>query len=194
MSFNRGLFVVSLISMVIGCFFQPGISRGEAQETMEDYKIGAGDVFKIDVWKEPELSLEASVVRIDGKITFPLLDDLQASGLTTMDLKAVIEKRLSDFVEAPQVTVTLISPGSQRYYILGEVNETGEYPIGKKLTILQAFAIAKGFTEWASKKEIILFRRENGQERIIRVNYKDITKGDFSNNVFIQADDTIIVP
>lgn len=194
MSFNRGLFAVSLFFMVIVSFSQPEISLGEAPEIMEDYKIGAGDVFKIDVWKEPELSLEASVVRIDGKITFPLLDDIQAAGLTTMALKTVIEKRLSDFVEAPQVTVTLINPGSQRYYILGEVNSTGEYPIGKRLTILQAFAIAKGFTEWASKKEIILFRRENGQERIIRVNYKDITKGDFSNNVFIQADDTIIVP
>ena len=138
--------------------------------------------------------LSASVVRIDGKITFPLLDDIHAAGLTTMELKAVIQKRLSDFVEAPQVTVTLINPGSQRYYILGEVNNTGEYPIGKSLTILQAFAIAQGFTEWASKKEIILFRRENGQERIIRVNYKDITRGNFNNNVFIQADDTIIVP
>lgn len=194
MSFNRSLFVLSLIFMVFTSFVQPRSSHGEAEETMEDYKIGAGDVFKIDVWKEPDLSLEASVVRIDGKITFPLLDDIQAAGITTMELKAIIEKRLSDFVEAPQVTVTLINPGSQRYYILGEVNSTGEYPIGKKLTILQAFALAKGFTEWASKKEIILFRRENGQEKIIRVNYKDITKGDFSNNVFIQADDTIIVP
>jgi len=194
MSINRGIFALTLIFMVTCSLGKPAISRGEMPETMQDYKIGAGDVFKIDVWKEPELSLEASVVRIDGKITFPLLDDIQASGLTTMELKGVIEKRLSDFVEAPQVTVTLINPGSQRYYILGEVNSTGEYPIEKKLTILQAFAIAKGFTEWASKKEIILFRRENGQERIIRVNYKDITKGDFSNNVFIQADDTIVVP
>ena len=194
MSINRGLFALSLIFLLTCSFVNPGISSGETSETMEEYRIGAGDVFRIDVWKEPELSLEASVVRIDGKITFPLLDDIQASGLTTMELKDVIQKRLSSFVEAPQVTVTLINPGSQRYYILGEVNSTGEYPIDKKLTILQAFAIAKGFTEWASKKEIILFRREQGQERIIRVNYKDITKGDFSNNVYIQADDTIIVP
>ena len=194
MSFRRGLFLSSLLLVLVCAVVLPRVSHGETVETLEDYKIGAGDVFKIDVWKEPELSLEASVVRIDGKITFPLLDDIQAAGLTTMALKAIIEKRLSDFVEAPQVTVTLINPGSQQYYILGEVNNTGEYPIGKQLTILQAFAIAKGFTEWASKKEIILFRRENGQERIIRVNYKDITKGDFSNNVFIQADDTIIVP
>jgi polysaccharide export outer membrane protein len=194
MSIDRNLFALIFIFMVTCSLVKPSISRGEVPEDMQDYKIGAGDVFKIDVWKEPELSLEAIVVRIDGKITFPLLDDIKASGLTTMELKDVIQKRLSDFVEAPQVTVTLIDPGSQRYYILGEVNSTGEYPIGKKLTILQAFAIAEGFTEWASKKEIILFRREKGQERIIRVNYKDITKGNFSNNVFIQADDTIIVP
>lgn len=194
MSFSRSVFVLTLIFMVTCSLGRPAVSRGEMPEAMQDYKIGAGDVFKIDVWKEPELSLEAAVVRIDGKITFPLLDDIQATGLTTVELKGVIEKLLSDFVEAPQVTVTLINPGSQRYYILGEVNSTGEYPIDKKLTVLQAFAIAEGFTEWASKKEIILFRREKGKERIIRINYKDITKGDFSNNVFIQADDTIVVP
>ena len=191
---NRGLLVSGLIFIVISSFLNPRVSHGDAVETMEEYKIGAGDVFKINVWKEPDLSLEASVVRIDGKITFPLLDDIQASGLTTMALKAIIEKRLANFVESPQVTVTLINPGSQKYYILGEVNSTGEYPILKKLTILQAFSIAKGFTEWASKKEIILFRREGGKEKIIRVNYKDILKGDFSNNLPIQADDTIIVP
>lgn len=194
MSFSRGLFTASLFFMVVGVLFQSQAFSGEALETEPPYIIGAGDVFKISVWKEPELSLDASMVRIDGKITFPLLDDIQALGITTMELKEVIEKRLASFVESPQVTVTLMDPGSQKYYILGEVNNTGEYPILKKLTILQAFSIAKGFTEWASKKEIILFRREGKTEKIIRVNYKDIIKGDFSNNVFIQADDTIVVP
>jgi polysaccharide export outer membrane protein len=182
-----------LVVMICGATCFPPLCHGE-KTVQNDYRIGAGDVIRINVWKEPDLSLEASMVRIDGKITFPLLDDIHASGLTTMELKAVIEKQLSDYVEAPQVTVTLINPGSQKYYILGEVNSTGEYPLVKNLTIMQAFCIAKGFTEWASKKEIILFRREKEKERIIRVNYKDIVKGDFSNNIPIKADDTIIVP
>jgi polysaccharide export outer membrane protein len=194
MSLSRNLVVLSCFVVAVVSFFEPRVSQGETLKTIQSYRIGAGDVLKIGVWKEPDISLEASMVRTDGQITFPLLDDIQASGFTTMELKAVIEKRLSEFVESPQVTVTLINPGSQRYYILGEVNSTGEYPIIKNLTILQAFAIAKGFTEWASKKEIILFRHEGEKERIIRVNYKDIVKGDFSNNISIKADDTIIVP
>ncbi|MEA2061274.1 MAG: polysaccharide biosynthesis/export family protein [Thermodesulfobacteriota bacterium] len=170
-----------------------GPSKNSADMTKE-YKIGVGDVLNINVWKEPDLSMEEAVVRLDGRITFPLLDDIKAAGLTTMELKRIIHRRLGEFVEAPQVTVTLIDPGSQKFYILGEINETGEYPIQKDLTVMQAFAVAKGFTEWASKKEIILFRRENGKDKIIRVNYKDILDGDFTNNVYIKADDTIIVP
>ena len=96
---------------------------------------------------------------------------------------------------SPSVTVTIRNAASQKFYILGEVVNTGEYPLVKDLTVLQAFAIAGGFTEWASKKEIILFRRDNGQEKVIRINYKDIVKGeDFSQNVTIKANDTIIVP
>ncbi len=170
-----------------------GPSKNSAEMTKE-YKIGVGDVLNINVWKEPDLSMEEAVVRLDGRITFPLLDDIKAAGLTTMELKKIIDRRLGEFVEAPLVTVTLIDPGSQKFYILGEINETGEYPIQKDLTVMQAFAVAKGFTEWASKKEIILFRRENNKDKIIRVNYKDILDGDFTNNVYIKADDTIIVP
>jgi polysaccharide export outer membrane protein len=93
------------------------------------------------------------------------------------------------------VTVTIVESGSQRFYILGEVEETGEYPLAKHLTVLQAFALAGGFTEWASKDEIILMRRENGKDATIRVDYKDIVKGEnLEQNVKIKADDTIIVP
>ena len=168
---------------------------GETAPGGAEYRIGSGDALQIVTWKEPDFTVEQALVRIDGKITFPLLNDVQAAGVTAMELKAVIEKGLEDFVESPVVTVTVTAPVSQKFYILGEVARTGEYPIVKNLTILQAFALAGGFTEWASKKEIILFRQEGGEERIIRVNYKDIIKGrNLSNNVMIRADDTIIVP
>lgn len=190
--------VISVILCVtFCCFFSAGFSLAEESPKAPpqgDYLIGPGDVLNINVWKEPDLSLETSVVRIDGKITFPLLDDIKAQGLTTMELKEIIQKGLADYVEAPLITVTLADPGSQKFYILGEINNTGEYPIMKNLTILQAFALAGGFTEWASKKEIILFRKHGGREEVIRVNYKDIIKGDFKNNIPIRADDTIIVP
>lgn len=158
------------------------------------YKIGSGDILQILVWKEPDLSTEI-FVRMDGMISLQLLNDIQASGRTPMQLKEDIEKRLKEFVEETTVTVVVKVPTSQKYYILGEIGRTGEYDLLKELTILQAFARAGGFTEWAAKTKIILLRIENGKEKIITINYKDIIKGkDFSQNILIKANDTIIVP
>ena len=182
---QKTLIVLVLLIPVV-CFVSTGFA--------EDYKIGIGDVLKISTWKEEDLSFDAVRVRRDGKITFPLLDDLQAEGVTTMELKTTIEKKLADFVEAPTVTVTLVGAVSQQYYILGEVQGVGEYPLVKKLTVVQAFALAKGFTEWASKDEIILFRRQNNKQEIIKIDYDDIAKGRLDKDILLQADDIIIVP
>jgi polysaccharide export outer membrane protein len=166
-----------------------------AKDSQQDYLIGAGDILEITTWKEPDFSREEVLVRLDGKLSFPLLNDVQGAGLTTVELKRVIEKGLKDYVSNPVVTVNVRSPLSKRFYILGEVVHTGEYPLVKHLTVLQAFALAGGFTEWASKKEIILLRNEDGKDKIYRINYKEITKGeDFSQNIKLKADDTIIVP
>ncbi|MFO7963722.1 MAG: polysaccharide biosynthesis/export family protein [Desulfobacterales bacterium] len=162
---------------------------------IEAYRIQPGDVLEITTWKEPDLTRPQVLVRTDGKISFPLLNDVQASGLTPLSIKKSLEAGLKDYVENPFVTVTVRDPASQKFYILGEVSRTGEYPLTKSLTVLQAFALAGGFTEWASKKEILLLRNENGSDKIFRINYKDITDGkDFSQNISIKADDTIIVP
>jgi polysaccharide export outer membrane protein len=135
------------------------------------------------------------MVRTDGYISFPLLNDVQAAGRTPTELKKTIEAGLENFVSSPEVTVTVAVSGSQRFYILGEVRKTGEYGIVKHLTVLQAFALAGGFTEWASKDEIIVLRREAGKDVILRVDYKEIADGEnLQQNVKIKADDTIIVP
>jgi polysaccharide export outer membrane protein len=178
--------------------------RNESAETgkgwspwvsLDSYKIGSGDVLEIVTWKEPDFSRDAVLVRIDGKISFPLIGDIPVSGRTPLEVKKEIETGLKDYVESPIVTVTVITPGSQKFYILGEVTHTGEFDLMKNLTVLQAFAIAGGFTQWASKKEIILFRNESGKEKIYRINYKNIVKGkDVSQNIYIKANDTIIVP
>jgi polysaccharide export outer membrane protein len=177
-------------------FSQDKSSTSVIAETMVDsYQIGIGDVLEITTWKEPDFTREAVLVRTDGKISFPLLNDFPAAGLSPMELKYNIEKGLKDYVSTPVVTVHVREPVSQKFYVLGEVTKTGEYPLVKHLTVLQAFALAGGFTEWASKKEIILLRHEGGKDKIYRINYKDITKGkDFSQNLKLQADDTIIVP
>jgi polysaccharide export outer membrane protein len=166
-----------------------------AKGSSQDYEIGAGDILEITTWKEPDFTRDDVLVRLDGKITFPLLNDVQAAGLTTLDLKGIIENGLKDYVSNPVVTVNVRQPLSKRFYILGEVQRTGEYPLVKHLTVLQAFALAGGFTEWAAKDEIILLRNEDGKDKMYRIDYKDITKGkDLSQNIKLQPDDTIIVP
>ena len=161
----------------------------------EPYQIGVGDILEIVTWKEPDFTRENVMVRSDGKISFPLINDFPAAGLTPMELKFNLEKALKAYVEHPVVTVSITNPLSQKFYVLGEVQRTGEYPLIKHLTVLQAFALAGGFTEWATKDEIILLRHEGGKDKIYRVNYKDIARGkDFSQNLKLKADDTIIVP
>ena len=165
------------------------------KSSANEYHIGIGDILRITTWKEEELSMEEVLVRTDGKISFPLVNDVEAAGLSPVELKRAIEAGLKEYVSNPVVTVHVTSPNSQMIYVLGEVIRTGEYPLIKHLTVLQAFALAGGFTEWASKKEIILLRQENGKEKIYRINYKDITKGkDLSQNINLKTDDTIIVP
>lgn len=190
---KKMLFVIlSLISLIIIC---SPYQIFAADQGGIGYRIGSGDVLEIVTWKEPDFSREEITVRQDGNISFPLLDDIQASGRTPAELKKEIETKLKDFVSAPNVTVSVRTAASQKFYILGEVVNTGEYQLTKDLTVLQAFAIAGGFTEWASKKEIILFRKEAEKDKVIRINYKEIVKGkDFSQNVKIKKDDTIIVP
>jgi polysaccharide biosynthesis/export protein len=159
------------------------------------YTIGAGDVLRIVTWKEADFTVDTVLVRTDGKISFPLLNDVQAAGLTPMMLKDVLENGLKNYVAAPVITVTVSTAGSQKFYILGEVSRTGEYPIVKDLSVLQAFALAGGFTEWASKNEILLIRREVGQKKVYKIDYKDMAKGkNLDQDLMIKADDTIIVP
>ncbi|MCP4109814.1 MAG: polysaccharide export protein [Desulfobacteraceae bacterium] len=170
------------------------LEQESSESEQKSYFIGSGDILELITWKEPDFSRDV-LVRIDGMITFPLLDDIRAAGRTTMDIKNQIQEELKEYIKSPFVTVSVKGYGSQKYYVLGEVNKTGEYNLVKGLTVLQAFALAQGFTEWALKKEIILIRREYGRDKIIRVNYKDIIKGQgLEQNVLIKANDTIIVP
>ncbi len=161
-----------------------------------NYKIGIGDILEIITWKESDFSMKNVLVRLDGKITIPLLDDILAAGKTPYQLKENIQLLLKHYVDTPNVTVIIQEPFSQKYYIIGEVQRVGEYPIKKNLTIVQAFAMAGGFTEWATKKEIILLRKEADKKtRIIKVDYKKILRGKgLEQNIEIKADDTIIVP
>ena len=178
--------------LILACLF---VSPSFSAENLPPYIIGCGDVLEILTWKEEAFSIPEALVRTDGKITMPLINDVVAAGKTPEQLQKDLEVKLKDYVTNPEVTVTVRDPGSHRFYILGEVQRTGEYPLTKRLTVLQAFALAGGFTEWASKKEILLVRKKDGKDITLRINYKDLADGEnLENNVYIQVDDTIIVP
>jgi polysaccharide export outer membrane protein len=159
-----------------------------------NYIIGAQDVLSISVWKEPDLTREVPV-RPDGKISMPLLNDVQAAGLTPTQLANQITVSLKKFVTEPQVTVIVTQINSQRVYILGEVNRAGAYPLLPQMTFLQALSSAGGFTEFANVKKIYLLRQESGKQQKYPFNYKEVIAGkNGEENILLMAGDTIVVP
>jgi len=159
-----------------------------------NYVIGPQDVIDISVWKEPELSRSVPV-RPDGKISLPLVNDVQAAGLTPAQLGAQITTSLTKYVTNPQVTVIVSQINSQRIYILGEVARAGSYTLLPEMTVLQALSDAGGFTAFANSKKIYVLRQDNGKQQKVPFNYKDVVSGkDPSQNITLKPGDTIIVP
>jgi len=162
-------------------------------EVPADYVIGSDDTLHISVWKEPDLSATLPV-RPDGKISLPLLDDLQASGMTPMELAASIKEKLKKYIADPRVTVVVTAMNSRRIFVTGEVVHTGAMPLLPHMTMLQALSAA-GFNQFANLKSIYLLRVENGQQTKLPFNYKDVVKGKHpEQNIMLQPGDTIVVP
>jgi polysaccharide export outer membrane protein len=157
------------------------------------YLIGPEDVLNINVWREPELS--ASVpVRPDGKISLALLNDVQAAGLTPMQLKTEITAALKKYVSEPVVTVVVSGVHSRRVFLVGEVTHTGPVPLLPRMTVLQGIASAGGLTPFANAKKIYVLRNENGAPVKYKFNYHDALKNPSAENIVLRADDTIVVP
>jgi len=159
-----------------------------------NYSIAPEDVLTIDVWKEPEISRTVPVRR-DGKISLPLLNDLQAAGLTPTQLGSEIVEKLRATIVHPQVTVIVAQMSSLRIYVLGQVNRGGAYPLVPDMTVMQALSIAGGFTPFANVKKIHVMRKGNGAAKILVVNYKEVTSGRKpEQNIQLKPGDTIVVP
>ncbi len=147
------------------------ITQTQAGEAGEDYVIGLQDVLLINVWREPELSVQV-VVRPDGKITMPLIDELDASGLTSKNLKDVITEKLKKYVTAPTVTVVVSEINSQIVSVIGHVSRPGAYPLGSPITVVELLARAGGFREFANQKKVRIVRKGSTQTQQFRFNYK----------------------
>jgi len=173
---------------------EPPSGAAEQKPDATDYIIGPGDDLEILVWREPDMSRTVRV-RPDGKISMPLVDDIQASGTTLHQLKKRITETLASFVEHPSVYVILSENRSKKIYVLGKVNQPGEYGLEKDTTVLQAIALAGGFAEWAKKDDVVIIRRgPSGQVRI-EFDYDDVVSGkQIEKNISLRPDDVVIVP
>jgi polysaccharide export outer membrane protein len=160
----------------------------------KDYVIGPDDVLDVSVWKEQELTRSLQV-RPDGKISMPLLGDVQAAGLTPGQLGQSVSEKLRKYLTAPQVTVILTQVNSQRVYVTGEVTRPGAYPVLPGMTILQAITSAGGLTQFANSKKIFLMRDENHIQTKYAFSYKEVLDGrKAEENLPVKAGDTIVVP
>jgi len=163
--------------------------------TRSDYLIGNSDVLTINVWKEPEVSRTVPV-RADGRISLPLVGEIQAAGKTPAELQNDISKGLHDYISEPEVTVIVQEQKSQRFNILGQVQKPGSYLLNPPMTVLDAIAIAGGFRDFAKVKNIKVMRQQaDGTQVSYAFNYKQAMNGSNpAQNIELQAHDTIYVP
>ena len=154
------------------------------------YVIGAQDILSIKVWREQDFT-GLYTVRPDGKITIPLIGDVQASGLTPERLGEQLKKGLSNYINSPDVSVSLQSVNSKKFFVTGEVNRPGEYTLAVPTKVFDALSNSGGFRDFANKKKIIIIR---GADRL-KFNYQDILKGkNLEQNIFLENGDTVVVP
>ncbi len=185
-----------LLAGAAGAQSAPATSSATAADKPHDdsFVIGNDDVLAINVWKEPDIS-RSIPVRSDGKISLPLVGEVQAAGLTPLKLEKDIAEKLKNYISEPEVTVMVQQVNSQKFNILGQVTKPGTYVIANSPTVLDAIALAGGFRDFAKKKSIYVLRHSASGESRLLFNYKDVSQGkNMEQNIKLQPGDTIIVP
>ena len=181
---------------VAGSTEAPKVPSSVAPDTVglpidpKTYVIGPEDILRISVWREPDLS-GVKGVRPDGKITMPLIGDLQASGLTPERLTAQLKQGISEFLKQPEITVEIIQVNSKSYSITGGVNRPGRYPLVVAKTVFEAVNDAGGFREFADEKHIVILRKDGTR---LQFNYKEFVSGKHpERNITLENGDTVLV-
>lgn len=195
-------YLVIALLLVAGISLSSSTSYGAAKDNNEtthaelskEYTIGTGDILEISVWKEEDLS-KTYVVRMDGRISVPLLGDITVNNKTISALTKHLEEKFKSVVTAPTVSIILVESRSRRYYVIGQVLQSGEYKMDQPITALQAIAKCGGFAQWAKKDEIKIVRSHGDTQKIIEFDYEALAnKGDLSQDQLLQPGDTIIIP
>jgi polysaccharide export outer membrane protein len=192
--------VALALMMIWGCAPRVTPSNPEAEAALvakvaqETYQLGPEDAIEISVWKEPELTKQL-IVRPDGKITYPLVGEVQAAGLTVKQLQDEIAKRLAKYVTDANVTVILLKTQFYKIYVTGKVNKPSEFAVGRPVDVMQAIAMAGGLTPFASPKSIVVLRKAGGKEEVYPFNYQAVSRGEsLEQNRTLLPGDVVVVP
>jgi polysaccharide biosynthesis/export protein len=170
--------------------------NGPAKAGLPDgYRIGPGDILQIAVFREPEASVPAATVRSDGKISVPLIKEVEAVGLTALEAERLLAEKLSRYIRDPEVTVIVSQINSRKVYLVGAVKTVGSIDLKGPMTVLQAIAQAGGLTDYAKRKQIYVLRTEDGRQIKLPFNYDAAVKGEkVEPNIVLSPNDTIVVP
>jgi polysaccharide export outer membrane protein len=158
------------------------------------YVIGPDDVLTVVFWREKDMSAEVTV-RPDGKFSLPLLNDIDAAGITPEQLRLNLEKAAGKLMSEPNASVSVKTINSRKVYITGNVMKPGTFPLTGEMTVLQLIALAGGLQEWADSKNVVILRKQDGRDQRFTFNYKDVTKQKHpEQNIALKPGDTVIVP
>jgi polysaccharide export outer membrane protein len=173
----------------------PGAAAADASaaDDASAYQIGPEDVLDISVWKNPELSRTVPV-RPDGKVSLPLVNDIQAAGLTPADLREQVTTRLAEYIPAPEVSVMVREVHSRRVAVVGKVKTPGRFELKSPATVLEVIALAQGFTDFAARERIVVLRQSGGTTTRLPFNYRRIADGTEQENFYVRPGDIIVVP
>ncbi len=191
---------IKFLMLFFGLFFimaVPCLSENEDKhgaENLSDYIMGPGDMLHISVWKNPELTMQVTVLP-DGKISFPLIGDVIAGGKTVPAFKEEICSKIEPYVPDPELSVIVQQVNSMMVYVIGRVNRPGRLVLNANINVLQALAMAGGLNPFAKKNKIMIFRQVDGKTKILKFMYKDVSRGEnLEQNIFLRRGDTIVVP
>ena len=186
---------LSLVPFLLAIGLTPVVpaSAQSAPPSTEDYVLGVEDKLSIAVWKEPDL-LRLLSIRPDGKITFPLVGDIQAAGRTPKQLTDELAKALERYIKEPVVTVSVEEINNFKVFVVGEVTLQGALTLRRRTRLLEAIALSGGLTQFADKSNVILVRTEGGKENRTRIDYRKVMSGEHPElNVYLKPGDTILV-
>jgi polysaccharide export outer membrane protein len=173
----------------------PAMQAAAAQPGPDEYRIGAGDVLQISVWKEPEASVGSTVVRPDGKIGMPLLKEVEVVGMTPREAEKAITEKLSKLIPAADVTVVVAGINSKKIYMVGAVKKEGPIPYTYRMTVMQALSEGGGLNDYAKRKKIYILRTHNGKDYKLPFDYEAVLKGErMELNIPLLPGDTVVVP